>query len=247
MVFEKDFYVGYSDVDERYELTNKSILRFLQDAACVQSVKIGDSQNTRSMMWFILSYRVDVFRRPIYDDTIRIRTWARHFNGPFAVREFEIVNEAGEVVAKAVSNWGRINGNTRKLQDMDEDIVRKYEPEPDRTNYEGDGWLQKLHVPETNANSRLIYIDRNFIDANHHMNNIFYMDIVSMTMPEWLFRAPQADTFEIMFRRANNYGETVQCHYAEEPDAHVIYINSEDDTQLRTVIRLHRSKREMPY
>ena len=239
MIFEKDFYVGYSDVEEHYELTNKSILRFLQDAACVQSVKIGDSQNTRSMMWFILSYRVDVIKRPIYDDTIRIRTWARHFKGPFAVREFEILNEAGEVVATAVSNWGRINGETLKLQDLSEDVVRRYDAEPDRTNYVGDGWLKKLPAPEKSDLTRLLYIDRNFIDANHHMNNIFYMDMVNMVLPEAVFRAPQANTFEIMFRRANEYGETVQCHYAEEPDAHVVYINSEDDTQLRTVIRLH--------
>ena len=73
------------------------------------------------------------------------------------------------------------------------------------------------------------------------MNNIFYMDMVNMVLPEKIFRAPQANTFEIMFRRANSYGETVQCHYAEEPDAHVVYINSEDDSQLRTVIRLHRT------
>ena len=205
----------------------------------MQSVKIGDSQNTRSMMWFILSYRVDVIKRPIYDDTIRIRTWARHFKGPFAVREFEILNEAGEVVATAVSNWGRINGETLKLQDLSEDVVRRYDAEPDRTNYEGDGWLKKLPAPEKSDLTRLLYIDRNFIDANHHMNNIFYMDMVNMVIPEAVFRAPQANTFEIMFRRANEYGETVQCHYAEEPDAHVVYINSEDDTQLRTVIRLH--------
>lgn len=239
MVFEKDFYVGYSDVDEHYELTNKSILRFLQDAACVQSVRIGDSQNTRSMMWFILSYRVDVKKRPIYDDTIRIRTWARAFRGPFAVREFEIVDEAGNVVATAVSNWGRISGETLKLLDLADDIVRKYEAEPERTNYEGDGWLKKLPAPEESDFVRPIYIDRNFIDANHHMNNIFYMDMVNMVLPEKVFRAPQANTFEIMFRRANEYGETVQCHYAEEEDAHVVYINSGDDSQLRTVIRLH--------
>ena len=241
MVFEKDFYVGYSDVDERYELTNKSILRFLQDAACVQSVRIGDSQNTRSMMWFILSYRVDVFKRPCYDDTIRIRTWARHFNGPFAVREFEIADSDGTVIAKAVSNWGRINGLTTKLEPIVEEVVRKYDAEPDRTGYEGDGWLKKLPAPETSELTKPIYIDRNFIDANHHMNNIFYMDMANMVVPEEIFRAPQANTFEIMFRRAISYGETVQCHYAEEPDAHVVYINSEDDSQLRTVIRLHRT------
>ena len=228
-------------MEEHYELTNKSILRFLQDAACVQSVKIGDSQNTRSMMWFILSYRVDVFKRPIYDDTIRIRTWARHFNGGLAVREFEIVNESGEVVATAVSNWGRINPKTLKLENLTDEVVRKYDAEPERTNYEGDGWLKKLPAPETSDFCRALYIDRNFIDANHHMNNIFYMDMVNMVLPEKIFRAPQANTFEIMFRRANSYGETVQCHYAEEADAHVVYINSEDDSQLRTVIRLHRT------
>ena len=228
-------------MEEHYELTNKSILRFLQDAACVQSVKIGDSQNTRSMMWFILSYRVDVFKRPIYDDTIRIRTWARHFNGGLAVREFEIVNESGEVVATAVSNWGRINPKTLKLENLTDEVVRKYDAEPERTNYEGDGWLKKLPAPETSDFCRALYIDRNFIDANHHMNNSFYMDMVNMVLPEKIFRAPQANTFEIMFRRANSYGETVQCHYAEEADAHVVYINSEDDSQLRTVIRLHRT------
>ena len=128
---------------------------------------------------------------------------------------------------------------TLKLQDLSEDVVRRYDAEPDRTNYEGDGWLKKLPAPEKSDLTRLLYIDRNFIDANHHMNNIFYMDMVNMVIPEAVFRAPQANTFEIMFRRANEYGETVQCHYAEEPDAHVVYINSEDDTQLRTVIRLH--------
>ena len=241
MVFEKDFYVGYSDVDEHYELTNKSILRFLQDAACVQSVQVGDSQNTRSMMWFILSYRVDVRKRPAYDDTITIRTWARHFKGAFAVREFEIADPSGKVVATAVSNWVRMNGQTVKMETIGSDVALRYEPEPDRTNYAGDGWLKKLPAPETGAYTKPVYIDRNFIDANHHMNNIFYMDMVNMVLPEEVFRAPQADTFEIMFRRAIGYGETVQCHYAEEPDAHVVFIRSEDDSQLRTVIRLHRT------
>ena len=240
MVFEKDFYVGYSDVDEHYELTNKSILRFLQDAACVQSVQVGDSQNTSSMMWFILSYRVDVRKRPEYDDTITIRTWARHFRKAFAVREFEILDASGNVAATAVSNWVRINGKTVTMQTISEEVVHKYEPEPERTNYEGDGWLKKLPAPETSVFTKPVFIDRNFIDANHHMNNIFYMDMVNMTLPEEVFRAPQADTFEIMFRRAIGYGETVNCHYTEESDAHVISIRSEDDKELRTVIRLHR-------
>jgi acyl-ACP thioesterase len=153
----------------------------------------------------------------------------------------EIADPSGKVVATAVSNWVRMNGRTVKMETIGKDVALRYEPEPDRTNYDGDGWLKKLPAPEAGAYTKPVCIDRNFIDANHHMNNIFYMDMVNMVLPEEVFRAPQADTFEIMFRRAIGYGETVQCHYAEEPDAHVVFIRSEDDSQLRTVIRLHRT------
>ena len=77
MYVEQKFFVGLQDIDISNKITNKAILSFLEDAGGIHSNIAGyglKNIKETNLSWIILNWKLKVFKRANYADTITVRT-----------------------------------------------------------------------------------------------------------------------------------------------------------------------------
>lgn len=227
MVLKEKFYVGYSDTNHNLELSDSAILKMFEDIATMHSEMAGDSMKTTDIRWFLTAYDVRIYKRPVLDEWVECCTWSHDMRGFLASREFEIYTQDGELAVVGSSNWARIDTATGRLERVTPEIGERYGTEKDRTNFDGP-WLAKLKEAEAYQTEKEYYIDRNFIDANNHMNNVCYLDLVKCILPDDVYKK-ELHRFEIMYRKAVAYGATVKCCYGTTDDGYMVAVKCDDE------------------
>ncbi len=239
MVFKENFYVGYSDVGKDFCISNTAVLKIFENVACMHSSYANDSMKTSASRWFLKSYHVKIHSRPEQEEKVTACTWGRGTKGVFASREFEIYDEKGKLSVTGISNWVRVNAETLKPERVEAELFSAYGSEQDKTNF-GNLWIEKLKEPEEYISEKDFYIDRNFIDANNHVNNVFYLDLASLALPEEVYEKGEAGEFEIMYRKAIRYGETVKCLFGETENAYYVTVKSADLSETYAIVMLYK-------
>lgn len=239
MVYSEKFYISFSDVGSDLGVLNSAILRLFEDVCCLQGESVGDGFRDTTGRWFVTAYHVKVLKRPQYAEWVTARTWSREMKGVSASREFELLSADGEPMAVALSNWARFNTATRRLERMSDEDFAKYESEPERHNFD-DPWIKKLHAAGEPEFTQEYPVTRNLIDPNRHMNNVRYLDLASLVLPEEVYALGEANEFDITYRKAIAYGETVGCQYSEDDTARYIVMTVEDDKDVRAIVKLYK-------
>lgn len=239
MIVKYMFYVGYRDVDTNLNIKNSAILNMFEDIAGMHAAIAGEGATKTGTTWLLTGYKVKIFKRPVHGEKVEVSTWGTSIKGILASREFEIRSEDGELMIAGLSNWAHVNVKERKLERVPDDLVGKYMLEPDKTNF-NETKLKKLTEPESFEYEKEQYIDWNWIDANNHMNNIFYMDLADIVLPDDITKQNVFNYFEIMYKKEIMYQDRVKCQYSEEGDCCTITIKSKDTDELHSIIKLYK-------
>lgn len=239
MIVEDRFYVGYSDINHDKKLSNSAMLKFFEDIAGMHGNIAGENILTADTTWVLTSYHVIVLKRPLYGTKVTVRTWAHEMKGVSSYREYEILDENGERAAVALSNWAHINVKNKKLEKVSELLSASYQPEDEKTNFP-EVRTKKLSEPEAYSAEKPFAVDRNFIDTNGHMNNVFYLDLADTVLPDEVYGDGEYDEFEITYRREIKYGEHIRCLYAETSDSHIVAFKGAEDSDIRAIIKLNK-------
>ncbi|MBP3707302.1 MAG: hypothetical protein J6J36_01670 [Clostridia bacterium] len=235
MVVSHEFLVGFRDVDVNSKMKNSAILNVFQEIAGFHSIEIGKKFESLDSTWILTGYKVNIIKRPVYGDIINVSTWGTEIKSITAVREFEIRNTSGELLVTAISNWAHMSNN--KLAKVSEETIKAYGLEPEHTNY-NELKLKKIMEPETYSIENEYVVDWNWIDVNRHMNNIYYMDLADMIMPEQ-YKLEACNCFEVSYKKEVKYKEKIKCQYTELEDSRVVMIKSEDLSKLCAIIKLY--------
>lgn len=227
MVFSEKFYVGYSGTNRDLKLSDSAILKMFEDIATMHSEAVGDGMKATTARWFLTAYQVKIHKRPELGEHVECRTWSRDLRGFTASREFEIYTESGELAVTAISNWARIDTKTGRPERLTPEIGEIYGTERERANFP-DAWIGKLKEPENYSVEKDYFIDRNLIDANNHMNNVCYLDLVKCILSDDVYRK-EIHSFEIMYRKAVEYAKTVKCCYAEIDKGYIVSVKCDDE------------------
>lgn len=240
MFIEHSFYVGLSDINPLKELTNTCLLRYLEDDAGLHSEIAGygiTDMNTTRKSWILLSWKVEVKKRPLVNDTLVVKTWSRCIDRFYAFRDFEVRNQYNEIVCIATSKWVFIDIDKGKIIKVSNEVAEKYGPETEYKVFEEHD-IDKLIEPESYLNKVDFKITRNLIDINKHLHNIYYLDIAKEALPEEISLLNEFNNFEIMYKKEVKVGEKVKAIYSKVNDYHYITIKSEDEKILHAIIRL---------
>ena len=168
MVYTEQFYVGYSDCGADMTLSNTALLRYFENIASMHGAAVGDSSLEVPYRWVLLSYHVCVKRRPKFNSRVTLKSWNRAVKGVTSCREFDLYDEGGDLICTAISNWVRVDAETGKLQRLDEAVAEQYGSEG-RGNFDSP-WIPKLKEATAYDVEKCYRVERNFIDANRHMN-----------------------------------------------------------------------------
>ncbi len=238
MIFEREYTVGNRDIGINHKATNKAMLKYLENIACKHSDEVGyginDMEKTK-VAWILLDWRFKVIERPIYGQTIKVKTWSRKMDKCSAYRDFEIYDENGKILAIATTKWVVLDVDTRKLQRITDQIASKYESETEKQVFEKE--IEKLHEPESEGYSIQLKIRKTDIDINNHVNNLNYLDLAYEILPEEVYNS-DLKNIRITYKHQTEPGETVNISYTKQDNKNIITIKTCDKSDLHAIVEL---------
>lgn len=135
-----------------------------------------DLINTLNACWIVLRTSVEIIRLPKWGDTFHIRTWCSGLNKFYFSREYEAVDDNGEVIITGTSIWIMASMDNHRPV-IPAHVGLKYECSNTRKPFGSDS--PKLAFPDMSEfdgtePAALKFADFSELDHNHHVNNSRY-------------------------------------------------------------------------
>ena len=239
MIFENKYKVGIKHITLGNKVTNKALLSFMENLACLHSDKVGygilDIPRTK-LVWLLLDWRLKVIKRPDYGEELLVKTWSKGMEKCYAYREFEVYNEKDELVAIATSKWVLMNIEKGSIERANNIIDSAYEKEEKEVISKEE--IAKLKEPE-DCISKIDYMPRKTdMDINGHLNNLNYLDIAYEAIPLEIQDVQQLENVRITYKKETKPGEKVKALYTKKEDKYIVTIKSEDEKLLHSIIEI---------
>ncbi len=232
--------VKLEDIGSENTMTNHAFLSYLEDIAAMHSEQVGigiSNMQQTGLTWVLLQWKLSIQKRIPYGSELTVRTWARYTKKFYSYRDFEVVDENGDIIAIASSKWTLINIHTASLEKITEDIMLPYQSEPKSVFNELE--MQKLTEPTQATPTYSFTVPRTYIDVNGHVHNLYYLTLAYEALPEEVYNQGEYTHVEILFKKEMKLGDSVMCLYAYENDAHYVVIRSADNATLHAIVKLY--------
>lgn len=239
MVYEEDLKIGIDDVEKNGCITNRAILRLLEDIGSYHSDKAGYGLldiEKNGISWILLDWKVHVLKRPKYGEKVLVRTWGRNPKKVTVARDYEILNKNNELCVIGTSKWALIDIQNKKPTRITQEVINKYEIE-EKSVFE-DIELDKVNVPNEFLTSSTFIPTRRNIDVNGHMHNSHYLELAYEALPEEVYKNRPYNNFRISYKKEIKLGDTITCYYNFKDNKHSIIFKNNKDNTVNSVIEL---------
>lgn len=239
-VFKCKARIGLEDVGDSNKITNKAIIKILENAGGMhsESLNLGlNSIETTGVSWILLGWKVKVILRPKYNEELTVNTWGREANRAFTYRDYELYDETGKLCIIATSKWAIVDIKNGHLAELTPELVEPYKCEEKKV-FEQD-YNFKLKEPEKIDREIKYKAQRRDIDINKHVHNLYYLDFAYEALPEDIYEKCEFDNIEIMYKKQIKLNDEIKCLYAKEEEKNIVTIKSIDDSKLHAIIKLY--------
>lgn len=224
--------IRYSECDSKCNLRLEALLNYFQDASTFQSEEVGAGFSylvPRNLVWVLASWQIEINRYPQLGEKVIIGTHPHDFKGFLGARNFCMMTEEGERLAKANTLWTLLNFDTMKPVMAPEELVNKYEVEPPLDmEYAG----RKIQVVGEVVPGEPIVVRKQHLDSNYHVNNAQYVSMAVDCLPEGfnigglrVEYKKQAHLNDVLFPFVAREGGKIVVSLRDENDA--VYVNAE--------------------
>ncbi len=245
MIVENEYTVKLSEIDRNNKVTNKALLSYLEDVGGKHSNIAGygilDIPNTH-LTWLLLEWKLQVIRRPNYNEKIKVTTWSKDTIKCYAYRDFKIYDENGNVIVLATSKWVLVDTQKGRIVMIEPELLEKYKPELDKSAFEEKDKkndFPKIKEPESYQYETEYVVRKSDIDVNNHMHNLNYMDLANEALPDEIYKQCQLNNVRITYKREIKLGEVVKCKYSFVDGKHIVVVKNNDESVLHALIELY--------
>ncbi len=228
MIFEQKYRVGIEDVDRDNLITSKAVLRMFEDMACFHAASLGHDPIAVVEMgfaWVLANWQIKILKRSPYGTILNVKTWPKKFEKITTLRDYEIIDESGDVVAIGTSRWFIIDIKTRRPMRILEEYAKPYLPLTEEDAIEK---MEKIEEPDEYQYKKEYVVSRRDIDSNKHMHNINYLDVALEVIPEEIFENNKFDNISIEYKKELMYKDKVDCYYGEKDGKNIITMKTDD-------------------
>ena len=184
MPYETTLTVRYAETGLQGRLKPGMILNYFQDIASDHCAEMGVSALDllpKNLAWVVYRYVLNIFRYPKWKELIYIKTWRYPVNNLYELRQFDVLDEMGNLVITAKSSWILTRLDTKK---------------PVRLKYNMPDELMNGHqmpiendfptIPEQTEMmvSRPFQVRMHDLDFNRHVNNTIYVIWALESVPQ---------------------------------------------------------------
>lgn len=207
------FTVGAYAIDARKRLTVPALIRFMQEAAMVNAMRIKLSVwdlEQYAVSWVLLYMYVDFFRRPVLGESLEILTFPSGVDRLYTYRDFSVFDAGGAPVARASSTWLLMDTERRRPARLPQLILdaEPYLPTPPHRLPPPDF---KLDAPaEWAGEPRTFRVGYHDLDFNEHLNNVRYVPWMLESLPLETLSEGELRRMELQYIQEVRYGATLQ-------------------------------------
>ena len=232
--------IGLEDVGYSNKITNKAIIKILENAGGMHSESLNLGLNSieiTGFSWILLGWKVKVIVRPRYNEELTVNTWGRESNRAFTYRDYELYDESGNLCIIATSKWAIVDIKNGHLAEITPELIEPYKCEEKKV-FNSD-YSFKLKEPETIDREIRYKVQRRDIDINKHVHNLYYLDLAYEALPEEIYENCKFNNIEIMYKRQTKLNDEIKCLYTKDGEQNIVTIKSIDDNLLHAIIKLY--------
>ena len=238
LVMERDYRLRWMDFDKYGRMQPSAILDLCQDMATLHAIELGiggEEMAKRGVFWAVIHTKYETVKEPQHHQVITVRTWPHSLSRFSFIRDFSLLDESGELLVKATTEWVVMDIESRKFAsvkdfydgptDFCEDRLFEKKPRKIRGFDEGNRPVCTI-VPRFSD-----------IDVNGHVNNARYANYVVDALdpdPGHSIKALQID-----YRQEVLVGSPLEMHTLVE-DGRVLSkgVNGQGDVAFACAIEL---------
>ncbi len=216
-----------------------SLLNYLEDAAGEHANLLGVGGRdlmARKINWVLSRLHLKVLRYPHWEEKVALRTWPYGWKKIFALREFELTDEKGEILALATTSFITVDAETKKPINAGP-ILPDFPLHNERALNDSLGPMPKIRT-DLPFLEKPFLVRRNDLDLNQHVNNAVYVEWALETLPDAIGGDSGPKEVEAAFRAEVSYGARVlsrsQKHGENEDGDCFLHqiVNEKDDREL---------------
>ena len=179
-----DSRIRYSETDSEGQLTLNALLNYFQDCSTFHSEDVGlgiGYMKEIGQAWVLSSWQIVVDRYPRLGEKVKIVTLPYELKGFLGYRNFAMLDEEENYLAKANSLWSLLDMTTGKPVAVNEAMHEGYGIDE---KLDMDYAPRKITVPEGGQLLEPIVVKKHHLDTNHHVNNGQYVNIAMEYLPD---------------------------------------------------------------
>ncbi len=232
----KKFTIPYYDTNSEGYIKPENILSYMAETSSWHSDSLGlgfYELSKKNYAWMLLRWEAEILKYPKAKDNVVIGTWTSGFDRFYATREFVMIDESGDIVAKATTKWFFLDIKKRRPKRIPDEIQVKY------------SFVEEFNFPDFTdmdestgdlVESRLMRVRRSDIDSNNHVNNIRYIEWMQEGLEDRVLDNMKLHKLGIVYKKEILPGDEFKTNWwrDEKRDKyfnHAISVNGELNAQ----------------
>lgn len=224
-MYSFDSRIRFSEADQNGYLTLNHLVDYFQDCCIFHSEDVGLGMSTaedKNKVWMLIGWQIEINRLPKYTEKVTISTWPYSFVRFKGGRNFTMTDEAGNVLARADSQWVYINletGLPERVFDRMGEIFGVGEPLEIGID------KKKVRIPEDCEVKEPLLVRKEHLDTNRHVNNGQYIMMAADLIPENV----KIHQVKVEYKNQAKLGDTIIPKIKAEDGKYLVVLCGEDD------------------
>ena len=213
--YSRSLTVPVYDVGRGNRLKLGSALRLVQETSeqhlRLLHISYEELRGKGNLVFFIISTRLRVRRMPAHAEPVTIKTHPRGRHGVQFYRDYGFYGSDGELLIDVMQTSVLADARTHKLQRPQ--ALKPFWDYPDE-EIPKEERVERFRVPESLPRVGARTVFRSDLDANGHMNNCVYGDVVADCLPEAVLRS--LGTVQINYLLETEEGDELTVYGGED-------------------------------
>ena len=232
MVYTEKYTVRCSEINENQVLTAPALLQIMQEASFQHTLHLKASYwdlKPKGVTWVLLKKDLKIVKPVNLNDEVTVMTCPSSFDRYFAQRDYRCLNDLGECIAYATSQWALIDVKTRKIAP----ILTQLLDIPCETVNGGETCTFRIKNKIMTHESRVFQVSVYDLDWNQHLNNAVLVKFMLSVLPYH-----SVTHMQIEFISESILDDTLVIKKGQQGDTFIIEAYNNTRNQLASIARV---------
>lgn len=214
---ERQFIKSYETGPDK-KLKLSSLFNYIQEAAGNHAthLQVGfEELQSNHWFWVLSRIKLEIIALPKWGDTIILTTWPKGIDKLFAMRDFEISDEKGNILIKASSYWLVVEAEKLKLHKIKELGISIPDNNGKAAILES---IEKIKIPYTSSELYKHKVTYSELDANLHVNNGKYIEWIQNSLNQNEVSSNTIKSIQVNYLSQAVLNDIITLHQTKEND-----------------------------